>query len=172
MLNLLKKSKTVGGDYMATDLYYKKVEPKLALIKQWARRDYTDQDIWTNLKITKSTFYNYRKKHPELEEALKTGKDQANALVENQLLNNSLGYDFVEEVPGQKKEVFYEDGKKIKEETVTIAVPLKKHKQSETNAAKLWLTNRDSDNWKDRQDVNIGSQKGNPLHIKLEDIIK
>lgn len=156
---------------MAKSKYYSNVEPKLDLIKQWARRGYTDKDICVNLKVSESSFYEYKKKHPELVEALAIGKEQANAMVENQALKNSLGFTYVEEVVSTKKEVLYENGKRLKEISEPVIMTLKKYKPSDQTAVKYWLNNQDSENWKEKQDINLGGQKDNPLIMKLEDVL-
>lgn len=157
---------------MADNQYFIKVQPKLDMIRKYKQVGLTDKEIWTLLDIKKSSYYSYKKDYPEFAEAIHDGLDHANARVASQLLDNSLGYEYIEEVQSQKKEVFYEDGKKIKEVTEPVALPLKKYKPSETNAAKFWLTNKDKENWKDKQDINVGGQENNPLKVKLEDVLE
>ena len=156
---------------MADNQYFIKVQPKLDLIKKYKQVGLTDKEVWTLLDIKKSSYYSYKKDYPEFADAIHDGIDHSNARVASQLLDNSLGYEYVEEVQSQKKEIFYEDGKKVKEVTEPIALPLKKYKPSETNAAKFWLINKDKENWKDKQDLNIGGQNNNPLNVKLEDLL-
>ncbi len=157
---------------MATNKYLTKIKPKLALITQWARRDYEEKYMYNTLKVSKSSWCKYKKDYPEFAEALSIGKDHINALVENQVVQNSLGFSYVEETLTSKKEVLYENGKRIKETVEPVVIPLTKYKASDPNSAKYFLNNRDPENWKDKQDINLGGQKDNPITVKLEDVIK
>ncbi len=158
---------------MAANLYEIKVAPKLELIRQWARRDLDDDYMYTKLGVSKSSWFEYKKKYPDLAEALSIGKDHINALVENQVVKNSLGFTYVEETVSSKKEVLYnENGKRVKETVEPIVIPLTKYKTSDPNSAKYFLNNRDPENWKEKQDINLGGQKDNPIIVKLEDVIK
>ena len=150
---------------MANNQYPLKVKPKLCLIEKWKRYDLTDEEICNRLKIKKSSFYSYKRKYPELEQALRKGKDETNAEVENALLKSSLGYEYVEESVATRKEVIYENGKRVSEISEPVKISLKKFKPSETAAAKLWLTNRDAENWKEKNQLDIGNSSNEPIRV-------
>ena len=80
-----------------------------------------------------------------------------------------MGYEYVEQALTTKKEVIYVDGKRVKEISEPVVVELRKHKPSETNAAKFWLQNRDPENWKEKQQIDLGNKDDKPF--KLEDVI-
>ena len=54
---------------------WEQVKNKLTLIEGWARDGLTDEQIYKNLGIGKTTFYKLVKEHSELSEHLKKGKE-------------------------------------------------------------------------------------------------
>ncbi len=60
------------------------------LLEGWARDGLTDEQIAKNIKINISTLYDWKKKHPEISEALKKGKEVVDYEVENALLKAAL----------------------------------------------------------------------------------
>lgn len=69
---------------------WEEVKDKLILVEGWARDGLTDEQIANNLGIGKTTFYRMCKKHVELLEHLKKGKEIIDYEVENALLRNAL----------------------------------------------------------------------------------
>lgn len=66
-------------------------EENLLLLEGWARDGLTDEQITKNIGITVSTFYEWKKKYPEISESLKKGKEVVDYEVENALLSSALG---------------------------------------------------------------------------------
>ena len=66
---------------------------RLTLLQGWARDGLTDEQIAHNMGIAASTLYQWKKKYPEIMEALKKGKEVVDYEVENALLNKALGGD-------------------------------------------------------------------------------
>ena len=60
-------------------------EEKILLLKGWARNGLTNEQIASNMGIAVSTLWEWRKKSPEISNALKIGKDEADLQVENAL---------------------------------------------------------------------------------------
>lgn len=77
--------------------YDKKVKPYLDAIKGWCIRGVSDKEIADKLEIGYSTFFSYKNKYAELEEALTKKKDFADADIEGSLFKRAKGYD-VEEI--------------------------------------------------------------------------
>ena len=124
---------------MAKGKYEYWISPEgLLVIEGWARDGLTDEQIAENAGINPATLYVWKKKYPEISEALKKGKDVVDRQVENALLKRALGYEY-EEV----KEKF-ECGI-ITERTVT-----KKEVAPDTTAQIFWLKNRKPDKWRDK----------------------
>lgn len=71
---------------MARCKYKKWLEPDNILrLQAWARDGLSDEQIAHNMGITPSTLYEWKKKYPEISEALKKGKEVADIEVENAL---------------------------------------------------------------------------------------
>ena len=69
----------------------------LTLLEGWARDGLTDEQIMHNMGIqSKSTFYGYKKRYPNISNALKKGKEVADYEVENALFKRALGYTYEE----------------------------------------------------------------------------
>lgn len=62
----------------------------LILLEGWAREGLTDEQIAHNMGIACSTYYEWKKKSPEISEALKKNKDMVDFEVENALLKNAM----------------------------------------------------------------------------------
>lgn len=127
----------------------------LLKLEGWARDGLTDEQIAQNVRISRETLYAWKKKYPDISDALKRGKDVVDRQVENALLRRALGYEY-EEV----KEKF-EYGE-ITERTVT-----KKEVVPDTTAQIFWLKNRKPDKWRDKPDYEDTSAIN-----KLDSILK
>ncbi len=69
---------------------WEEVKEKLVLIEGWARDGLTDIQIAEKLRISKDTFYEYKKKYSDFSDSLKKGKEIIDYQVENALLKNAL----------------------------------------------------------------------------------
>lgn len=56
--------------------YETNVKPYINKIAEWKKVGATDEQICTQLGISKSSFYEYQKKHSELSDAIKKGKTE------------------------------------------------------------------------------------------------
>lgn len=124
----------------------------LLKLEAWARDGLIDEQIAENAGITPSTLYEWKKKYPDISEALKKGKEVVDVQVENALLKRALGYSY--------KEVKTEetaDGDKV---TVTV-----KEVVPDTTAQIFWLKNRRPDRWRDKQDIEHRGQIGGVMII-------
>ena len=128
-------------------------EEGLLQLGAWARNGLTLAEIAKNMGISMSTLSEWRLKMPEISEALKKNREVADIIVENALFNNATGYSYIEQVSATKKEVFYEDGKRLKEVTTPIALDLIRHKPPETTAQIYYLKNRKPVDWRDKREV-------------------
>lgn len=72
---------------------WEEVKEKLILVEGWARNGATDEMIMQNLGISRTTFYEYRKKYSAFAKALKNGKEVVDFAVENALLKKALAGD-------------------------------------------------------------------------------
>lgn len=112
-------------------------EEGLIKIEGWARDGLTDKQIAHNIGVAERTIYDWKKKYPQLSQALKKGKEVVDRQVENALLKSALGFSYIEE-------------------TVTNAgdiVQTKKYSKPNTTAQIFWLKNRKPADWRDKQIV-------------------
>lgn len=116
----------------------------LTLLEGWARDGLTDEQLAHNIGISTGTLYDWKKKFPQISEALKKGKEVVDIQVENALLKRALGYDYQEE----KVERSDKDGVKV---TQTL-----KHIPPDTTAQIFWLKNRRPDKWRGKPEVFMG----------------
>lgn len=113
------------------------VKPYLDEIQGWAMSGLTDEQIADNLGIAASTIYEYKKKYPEFSEALKKGKDIADAQVVNALFKTATGFTYYEDIATATGEV----------------VQAQRYAKPNTTAQIFWLKNRQPDQWRDKTEV-------------------
>lgn len=129
---------------MAKGKYQKWLTPDgRLLLEAWARDGLTDEQIAHNCGINTATLYDWKKKYPEISEALKRGKEVVDIEVENALLKRAKGYEYLEE----KVEIEEDHRGKIKSRKV---VQVMKQVAPDVGAAAFWLKNRRPDVWRDR----------------------
>lgn len=76
---------------MAKGQYKKWLEPdNLVLMQGWKRSGLTDEEIAQNIGIRRETLYAWKNKYPNINNALKRGKEQSNFLIENVLFRKAL----------------------------------------------------------------------------------
>lgn len=112
-------------------------ENGLTLLEGWARDGLTDEQLAEKIGINRATLYDWKKKYPNISDALKKGKEIVDIRVENALLKRALGYSYTEVMDETS-----EDGVKHRE-TVKFIPP-------DTTAQIFWLKNRRPDKWRDK----------------------
>jgi DNA-binding XRE family transcriptional regulator len=106
----------------------------------------TDQEIADEVGVTVKTIGRWKKTHPEFCKALLETKATLDSRVELTLYRRAIGYSYpdvevtLETTPG---------GKQVE----TKRVERMKEVLPDVGAIRLWLTNRDAANWRDKQDV-------------------
>jgi hypothetical protein len=98
----------------------------------------TDREVAEFFDVNEATIYRWKHEHPEFCEALKVGKETADARVEQSLYRRALGYshDAVKIAVNAQGEV--------------TQVPFVEHYPPDTTAAIFWLKNRKPDEWRDK----------------------
>lgn len=126
---------------MAKGKYQEWLEPEgLLKLEGWARDGLTDEQIAKNIGIKRTSLYEWKKKYPDISDALKKGKEVVDRAVENALLKRALGYSYTEttrELVGTK---------------IIVTKEVIKEVQPDTTAQIFWLKNRRPDIWRDRKD--------------------
>lgn len=127
----------------------------LLKLEAWARDGLIDEQIAENIGINPATLYDWKKKYPEISEALKRGKEVVDIEVENALLKRALGYEYTE----TKTEEYIVEGVPVKRVTKTV-----KEVVPDTTAQIFWLKNRRSGQWRDKHDMELSGEvkAGNP----------
>lgn len=97
----------------------------------------TDREVAQELDIDEATLYRWRHAHEEFREALKIGKQACDERVEMSLYRRATGYSF------NSIKIFQYEGKVVIE-------PFVEHVPPDVGAAKLWLTNRCGDKWREK----------------------
>jgi len=134
----------------APSKYDPKNTPRLA---GWLARDgKTDDEIAEALGIRRSTLAEWKKKYPELSDALRKNKDVVDRQVEDSLLKRAIGYDY------EKTEIEAQmvGGKEVKKKKVT-----QMHVSPDPISCFFWLKNRKPDVWRaDMKAMDFEKAKG------------
>lgn len=141
---------------------------KLTLLQAWARNGLTDEQIASNIGISRDTLYTWKKKYPDISDTLKRGKEIVDIEVENALLKRALGYEYEEVTTGLVWD------KKTNDYKERVTKTVKKQVAPDVTAAIFWLKNRKPDGidgWRDKKDVSVAANISNPFDgITTEEI--
>ena len=118
----------------------------LLLIKAWSRDGYSLGDIEQKIGVSPNTFIKWRKNYPDIEEALREGKELVDYKVENALLKRALGYKITE--VKQIMNINKRSGKL----TVDKVEKTEKEVLPDPTSIAIWLNNRKPDQWKRNRD--------------------
>ena len=114
--------------------YESNVKPRFSEIKKWLELGATDKEIAENLGINKATICEYKKKYPEFDKLIKSGRKAPVQAIKAALFKRAVGYDYEEKVITDSEK----DGYKVqvyKRHVVpdpTAALILLKHWDKET----------------------------------------
>jgi hypothetical protein len=107
----------------------------------------TDMELADEFEVSVTTIYNWRAKHPEFLEAVKTPKGIADDRVERSLFERAIGYSH------NAVRIFMPAGAEK-----AVIVPYVEHVPPDTSAATFWLKNRKPAEWRDKTDVAVSGQ--------------
>lgn len=110
----------------------------------------TDREIAEFFNVAESTLNNWKLKHPEFVESLKSGKEAADERVERSLFHRAIGYKH------DAVKMFQAGGAVITEQYV-------EHYPPDTTAAIFWLKNRRPKEWRDRHQQELSGPDGGPI---------
>jgi len=127
----------------------------LTLLGAWARDGLTDEEIAKKCGISRSTLAEWKKRYPDISDALNKNKEIVDAEVENALYKKCIGYNASITKHYKLKEIIYDEdtGKKISEVERLEEVEELIHIPADTNAQKFWLSNRRPDKWRDKPEA-------------------
>lgn len=147
----MAKKKRKGG---RPSKYETHVLPRMIEIEGWARDGLIDEQIAKNLGVALSTFMTYKKKYPELSDALKRNKEVADREVENALFKRAVGYKYEEITRELKKDPDTDELSLVVTKVVTKEVV------PDVTAQIFWLKNRKPKEWRDKQEVEHSGDLG------------
>jgi transposase-like protein len=148
---------------MSRGKYHKWIEPdSLLKLEAWARDGLTDEQIAGNIGINRATLYDWKKKFPEIDEALKKGKEVVDIQVENALYKRAMGYKYTEVI---KEPVVDKETGKTK---MVVAKEVTKEVLPDVTAQIFWLKNRKPVEWRDKQEIDIAGKDGKPFEVNIK----
>ncbi|MGE4043337.1 MAG: helix-turn-helix domain-containing protein [Acetobacteraceae bacterium] len=113
----------------------------------------TDKEMAAFFSVCEATFHNWKNEHPEFLESITQGKLRADAEVAEKLYHRALGYTHPEE------KIFSNGGEIVRASTT-------KHYPPDTQAASLWLRNRQPDKWREKVVNEHTGPNGGPLQTQ------
>jgi len=125
-------------------------------VRAIAMRGLSEEKISELFDISRRQLAYWKAQYPLFKKALEDGYTDADAAVLSAVYQSAIGYTHDEE------KIFQWDGDIIRADTV-------KHYKPDMVAAKLWLTNRQKDYWKDRHHASHSGGDGDGSPIGLRD---
>lgn len=139
---------------MANAKYKEWLSPKrLLLLEAWARDSLSEEQIAEKMDICSKTLRKWKKKYPELSEALDKNREMADVEVEKALQQKALGYTVAVKKVYKCREIQYSpEGKKISEADVLREGVDEVYVPADMRAQSFWLKNRRPERWRDKAD--------------------
>ena len=130
-----------------------KYDKQTAITAGWLARDgKTDEDIAAALVIVVSTLNEWKKKYPELSEALRRNKEFVDRQVEDSLLKRATGYNYEK----TEIEAAMQGSREVKKKKV-----IQMHIPPDPVSCFFWLKNRKPDVWRaDMKSLDFDKMKG------------
>ena len=125
-----------------------------------------DLEMIAFFNIVEQTWYNWQHQHPELVEAIRRGKTDANSEVAYALFRKATGYQHPDVYIFSQTVKEYQDGKMISSKTVPLKIPLIKYYPPDTAAGCFWLKNRTRKNevpWLEIARTELTGKNGGPI---------
>ena len=115
----------------------------------------TDFELADFFGVDTRTIYRWKNTIEEFCHAVTCGKDKADERVERALFNRAVGYSF------ESEKVFQFQGE-------VVRAPIVEHIPPDPSAAKLWLTNRRPESWREKQEIDHKSSDGSMTPTRVE----
>lgn len=137
------------------------LEPeKLLMLEDWARQGLFDKQICKNMGVSEATLTNYKKKYPEIKEALRKGKEVVDIEVENAMFKRAIGYTITINEQKVDKDGCIHDLKR------DLHIP------GDVTAQIFWLKNRRRQQWRDKVEHGVDNGEVTKLDELLKEIKK
>jgi iron-sulfur cluster repair protein YtfE (RIC family) len=138
----VKKKKKSGGQTKFKKEYSEQAF-KLCLLGA------TDAELADFFEVKESTINEWKKKHKDFSESIKSGKVKADANVASSLYKRATGYQHTETT----SEMQY--NRETGESQFVVSKVVTKEVSPDTGACMAWLKNRQKTKWRDKQDLEI-----------------
>lgn len=135
---------------MAKSHYEMYIEPKLELIRGWARDGLNHKQIYTNLGIKKTTYFKWLAIKADFMNAVKNGREVTDYIVENSTFERVSGKMVTWEERAIKvadKEFDPDTGRMVRMTERIEIVKVHKLVVPDTAGQAFWLKNRKPDKW-------------------------
>lgn len=133
-------------------------EEGLLQLGAWARDGLTDEQIASNIGISRSTLSDWKNRFSDIADTLKKGKAVVDIQVENALFKKAIGYKTKVKKAFKLKEVLYDNGKRLQETERIEYAEEEMYIPADTTAQIFWLKNRKPEAWKDKRDVSVDGE--------------
>lgn len=134
---------------MAKGKYQKWLTPDgLLLLEGWARDGLTDEQIADKIGISRSTLSEWKKRFPDISDAIKKSKEIADYQVENALFKSAIGFKETVKKPIKLKYVSVENGVRKEAEKIEY-VEEEIYIKPDVTAEAMWLKHRQPEKWGD-----------------------
>jgi hypothetical protein len=110
----------------------------------------TDADLARLFDVAEATIQNWKAAHPSFLASIRAGRDGADEHVAKSLYGRAVGYSHAED------KIFQYEGQ-------PVVVPTVKHYPPDTQAASLWLRNRQPARWRDRLEHSLDPDSAKTL---------
>ncbi len=131
-----------------------KYRPEYAeLARKYCLLGATDAELAEYFDTSEKTVNEWKKQHPEFLQSIKDGKEVADATVADALFQRAKGYQ-------------HPDTHFATCNGVVVATPTTKHYPPDTAAGFIWLKNRRSGKWRDKQEHELTGKDGGPIETK------
>jgi hypothetical protein len=115
----------------------------------------TDEEMAQFFGVDGATLYRWDSAHPEFREARARGKIPADAKVAEKLYHRAIGYEH------DAVKIFMPSGAEE-----PVYAPYIERFAPETNAAALWLSNRQGGKWKLKSTSEVSGPNGGPIQVE------
>lgn len=142
----------------------------MTLLRGWARDGLTQEQIAQNMGIHRDTLNEWKSRFPDISDALKVERENADYIVENELFESCKTRTVTVKKPIKLKKVMVDGKKRLEEERIEYAeeqvvVP------ANVTAQIFYLKNRKPDKWKDKPQENTTEAQNNDMQT-LADLLQ
>jgi len=120
----------------------------------------TDKELADFFGVSEPTIHAWKAAHEEFLKSIRAGKDQADAEVADKLYHRARGYEH------DAVKIFMPAGA-----DGPVYAPYTEHYPPDTQAASLWLRNRQPAKWRDKTEHELSGKDGAPLVPVLNVVI-